>query len=50
MEFVMTGLWSIKILDPLLEEVPASLALEEELGNDLIKLDIYKSYDLLIPL
>lgn len=46
----MTALWSIKIFDPLLEEVPASLAFEEELGNNPIKLDIYKSYDLLIPL
>lgn len=44
----MTGLSSIKISDPSLEEVPASLALEKELENDLIKLNMYKSYDLLI--
>lgn len=44
MELVMTGLSSIKISDPLSEEVPASLALEKELGTDLIKLNMYKSY------
>lgn len=41
----MTGLSSIKISDPSSEEVPASLALEKELGTDLIKLNMYKSYD-----
>lgn len=40
----MTGLSSIKISDPSSEEVPASLALEKELGTDLIKLNMYKSY------
>lgn len=42
----MTGRWSVKISAPLLEGVPTSLALEEELRNGLIKLNIYKSYDL----
>lgn len=46
----MTGLWSIKISAPLLEGVPTSLVLEEELRNGLIELNIYKSYDLVILL
>ena len=36
----MTGLWNIKISDPLMEGVPNSLALEEDLGNNLLKLNI----------
>lgn len=44
----MTGLSNIKISDPSSEEVSASLALGKELGNDLIKLNLYKSYDALI--
>lgn len=44
MKFVMAVLSSIKISDPSSEEVPASLAFEKEPGNDLIKLNMYKSY------